>query len=155
MSLPRASNFCFAITAVLLGGCAGTPVNPPSGTIAGIPGAKAKVVLREQQEVRVASNATLVFPAGDYRPVFEDENGIYFEAPSKVIMNEKFFGLAQLAGRPYTGGIFLERSNPKVAKTYLIMTGEGEGEIQRYLKAGRPSKPTLPKEPIQFELTKS
>jgi hypothetical protein len=103
----------------------------------------------------MASNVTFVFPAGDYRPVFENAAGIYFEAPSKIIMNEKFFGLAQLPGRPLTGGIFLERSNPTVAKTYLIMTGEGEGEIPRYLHAGRPSKPTPPREPIQFELRKS
>ena len=70
MGLVRVFSACFAIViaAILFTGCAGTPVNPPSGTIAGIPGAKAKVVLRGQQEVRVASNATLVFPAGDYRP---------------------------------------------------------------------------------------
>jgi len=157
MSTFRTLIICFAIiyVPILCTACHTTEVNPPSGAIGGMPASKSKVVLRQQQEIKQASNIAYVFPAGDYRAVFEDATGVYYEAPSKIIMKEKFFGLAQLAGRPFSGGIFLDRSNPKISKMYLIMTGEGEGEIGRYLKAGRPSKPSLTKQPLQFQLTKS
>lgn len=157
-SILRRFALVFAVipAAILLGGCASAPpLNPPTGQIGGIEASKSKVVLRQQQETKQASNIAYVFPAGDYRAAFEDATGVYYEAPSKIIMNEKLFGLMQVAGRPFTGGIFLDRTNPKVAKMYFIMTGEGEGEIGRYVKAGRPSKPSLPKQPFQFQLTKA
>ena len=139
---------------LFLAGCAGPPLNPPSGTIGGISAPKSKVVLNQQQERKVAGNVAYVLPAGDYRPAFEDAAGIYYEAPSKVIMKENFLGL-NLPGKPFTGGIFLERSNPRVAKIYGITPENEGGEIQRMLKGGRPNKPVLPRQPIEFQLTKS
>ena len=141
--------------AILLVSCSsGPPLNPPSGTIAGISAPKSKVVLRQQQEVRLAVNITNVLPAGDYPPAFEDATGIYYEAPSKCISRENFLGI-QLRDEPFTGGIFLERANPQVAKIYGITPENQGGEIQRMMKGGRPAKPLLPREPIQFQLTKS
>jgi len=139
---------------IVLGGCAGTPLNPPSGTIGGITAAKSKVVLRQQQLVRMRGNVDYVYPAGDYRPAYEDEAGVYYEAPSKIIMKENFLGL-KLPGKPMEGGIFLERSNPKQAKIYGVIPRDQGGEIQRMMKGGRPAKPIDPKEPIAFELTKA
>jgi hypothetical protein len=142
-----------SLGAILLVGCAGTVVRPPSGTIGGIPAPKSKVVLRQQQEIKMASNVRYVLPAGDYRPAVEDETGVYYEAPSKVIMNENFLGM-NLRGRPFDGGIFLERNNPQVAKIYLMVSATSGGEIQRWLKGGRPDKPLTPREPVQFQLTR-
>ena len=107
--------------------------------IGGISAPKSKVVVRQQQDVRMAINVTNVLPAGDYRPAFEDATGIYYEAPSKVIMKENFLGI-NLPGKPFTGGIFLERANPQVAKIYGITPENEGGEIQRMMKGGRPAK---------------
>jgi hypothetical protein len=137
--------------AVFLVGCAGTVVKPPSGMIGGIPAPKSKVVVRQQQELKVNMNVSWILPAGDYRPSVEDETGIYYEAPSKVIMNEVFLGM-HLKGRPFDGGIFLARSNPQVAKIYFVVPTNEGGEILRWLKGGRPDKPMTPRQPIQFQL---
>jgi hypothetical protein len=134
-------------------GCAGTVVKPPSGMIGGIPAPKSKVVLRQEQELKVIFSVSWVLPAGDYRPAVEDETGIYYEAPSKVIMKEVFLGM-HLKGRPYDGGIFLARNNPQVAKIYFVVPMNEGGEIMRWLKGGRPDKPMTPREPVQFQLTR-
>ena len=141
--------------AMLLASCASAPhLAPPSGTIGGISAANSKVVLRESQELKLAATLTHVFPAGDYRPAYEDPTGVYYEAPSKIIMKEVFLGM-HLPEKPMTGGIFLERANPGVAKIYLVVPANEGGEIQRLMKGGRPDKPFVPKQPIQFQLTKS
>lgn len=147
--------FALISSVTFLYGCAGGPaLNPPSGTIGGISAPKSKVVLSRQQEAKQGINVTYVLPAGDYRAAFEDETGIYYEAPSKVIMKENFLGM-NLPGKPFTGGIFLERANPKVAKIYSIAPENEGGEIHRMLKGGRPGKPIIPRQPIQFQLTRS
>src|SRR5688500_10080793 len=154
--MPRSRSLLIApllAGAFLVAGCAGTVVRPPSGTIGGIPAPKSKVVLHQEQEVKTHLNLSFVLPAGEYRPAVEDENGIYFEAPSKVIMKEVFLGM-NLRGKPFGGGIFLERSNPQVAKIYLMVPANEGGEIQRWLKGGRPDKPITPKQPVQFQLTR-
>lgn len=142
------------VLAILFTGCAGKPFNPPTGMIGGISAPHAKVFLRQQQEVKLAGNIDYILPAGEYRPAVQDETGIYFEAPSKVIMKENFLGI-HLPGRPYDGGIFLERNNPQSAKIYHVVPANEGGEIQRMLKGGRPDKPMIPREPIQFQLKKS
>jgi hypothetical protein len=141
--------------AILFVSCAGgPPLNPPSGMIGGVSAAKSKVVVHQQQELKLASNLTNVFPAGDYRPAYEDATGIYYEAPSKIILKEVFLGM-HVPDKPFTGGIFLERTSPGVAKIYGIYPANEGGEIQRMLKGGRPAKPFSPRQPIQFQLTKS
>jgi hypothetical protein len=141
--------------AILLVSCvSGPPLNPPSGTIGGISAAKSKVVLHQQQDLKLASTITYVYPAGDYRPVYEDATGIYYEAPSKIIQKEIFLGM-HVPDKPFTGGIFLERGNPGVAKIYGVHPLNEGGEIQRMLKGGRPVKPFLPRQPLQFQLTRS
>jgi hypothetical protein len=141
------------LVALILSGCAGTTFRPPSGKIGGIPATKAKAVLRTQQEFKMAS-ITFILPAGNYRAAFEDESGIYFEAPSKVIMRENFLGM-KIPDKPFDGGIFLERSAPQTAKIYTVVPANEGGEIQRMLHGGRPGKPMPTKEPVVFELTRS
>jgi hypothetical protein len=137
----------------LLGGCAtGPALSPPSGTIGAIPAANSKVVLRQQQEVKQSGMLSYTYPAGEYRPAYQDDAGIYYEAPSKIIMNERFFGAIPLRGKPMEGGIFLDRNNPGQAQIYGVVPANEGGEIQRLLRGGRPAKPLVPAEPIQFEL---
>jgi hypothetical protein len=156
MNSLRLSFFCCLIGfgAILFSGCAGTPLNPPSGMIAGISASKSKVLLSREQEAKVASNIAFILPAGEYRPVYEDADGVYFEAPSKIIMKENFVGI-NLPGNPFDGGIYLHRNNPQVAKIYSVVSRNQGGEIQRMLKGGRPEKPMLPRQPVQFQLTHS
>jgi hypothetical protein len=141
---------CFCGVALLCG-CAGEPINPPSGSIGGISAAQSKVVLQRETLVRMRGNVDYVYPAGDYRPAYQDATGVYYEAPSKVIMKENFLGI-HLPGKPMEGGIFLERHNPGVAEIYGVYPRNEGGEIQRMLKGGRPMKPLAPLEPIKFEL---
>ena len=137
--------------ASVLCACAATRLNPPSGSIGGLAATQSRVVLPAQQEVRVAINVTYVLPAGEYRPVMENDAGIYYESPSKVFMRENFLGM-QLRDKPFDGGIYLERAAPQVAKIYVTVPVNQGGEIQRLLSGGRPAKPILPREPIVFEL---
>ena len=41
--------------------------------------------------------ATTTFPAGKYRPVYEDNHGYYFEAPSKVLVDDIAFVMKYLS----------------------------------------------------------
>jgi hypothetical protein len=148
------SRFTLVSAALVLFGCAGGPkLAPPSGVIGGISAANSRIILRQEQSAKIASNVSYVLPAGDYRPAYEDTTGVYYEAPSKVIQKEIFLGM-NIPDRPFAGGIFLERANPGVAKVYIITPANEGGEIMRLMKGGRPAKPILPRAPIQFELTK-
>ncbi len=143
-----------ALTALVLSGCATVQLQPPSGLIGGISATHARVVLRADQDVRTHLNVSYLLPAGEYRPVMENETGVYFEAPSKVFMRETFL-TARLPNKPFDGGIFLERSTPQVAKLYITVPANQGGEIQRMLYGGRPAKPMLPREPVVFTLTRA
>jgi len=77
------------------------------------------------------------FPAGEYRPAYEDANGVYYEAPQPIQMRENVFG-ANLSKDLVTGGIYVERANPKVAYIYNVGRTDKGGEIQRALYGGRP-----------------
>ncbi len=105
---------------LILSGCASVPLRPPSGSIRDIPTTEARVVLRAKQDVRASIKVSYLLLAGEYRPVMENDTGVYFEAPSKVFLRETFL-TAQLPNKPFDGGIFLERSAPQVAKLYLTV----------------------------------
>jgi hypothetical protein len=57
--------------------------------------------------------ATTTFPAGKYRPVYEDEHGYYFEAPSKVIVDD-------IGVYGFDGGVFIVRGKTAPTEWYLI-----------------------------------
>jgi hypothetical protein len=152
--LPKLFPAVIAGIALVLCGCVSEPLKPPSGKIGGISASQARIVLREEQHAKVASNVTWLLPAGDYRPAMEDKTGVYFEAPSKIFMQENFLGM-NLPNKPFTGGIFLDRSDPKTAFIYMIIPANEGGEIFRMVKGGRPDKPQKPRQPIVFELKHS
>ena len=85
---------------------------------------------------------------------YEDAVGVYYEAPSKVMMKENFLGI-HLPGHPFDGGIYLERVNPHIAKVYIVTPQNEGGEIQRMIRGGRPQEPRVPLVRVQFELKKS
>jgi hypothetical protein len=142
------------VSVFVLCGCAGKSLNPPSGRIGEFPASQSKIVLREQQLVRMRGNIDYVYPAGDYRVAYEDAVGVYYEAPSKVMMKENFLGI-HLPGHPFDGGIYLERVNPHIAKVYIVTPQNEGGEIQRMIRGGRPQEPRVPLVRVQFELKKS
>ena len=141
------------LVAILFAACVSAPsVKPPSGTIAGIAAEKSRVVVRHPQTFKFAG-LTYVLTIGEYRPVYEDAIGIYYQAPQRLIEKENFVGI-QMPDKLLDGGIFLERANPKLSKIYKVAPKEG-GEIPRILIGGKPI--IIPREPqsIQFQLIKS
>ena len=119
-----------------------------------MPAANAKVVVRQLQEVKVAVNMSYVMPAGEYKPVMENDKGIFFEAPNPLFAKEVFLGM-NVPAKLFKGGIFLDRSDPHTALIYGITPENQGGEIQRMLYGGRPAKPLKPRQPIVFELKRS
>lgn len=141
------------LAALLLVSCVSLPsVQPPSGTIAGIAAEKSRVVVRQEQRFKFAG-LTYVLTIGEYRPVYEDAIGIYYQAPQRLIEKENFIGI-QIPDKLIDGGIFLERANPKLSKIYKVAPKEG-GEIPRILIGGKPI--IIPRKPqsIEFQLIKS
>jgi hypothetical protein len=59
------------------------------------------------------SGATSAFPAGKYRPVYEDERGYYYEAPHKVIVGD-------VAVYAFDGGVYVLRGKTAPTHWYLI-----------------------------------
>jgi len=128
------------------------PLDPPSGFIAGIPVGKSKVVVLQSQEVTLSAINSNVLPAGEYRPVFEDKTGVYYQAPTALIYRETFLG-ARLPDKIFSGGIYLERANPKVARIYEKQTAE-QGPRTSLLawSVKVPRNGFVPREPINFRL---
>jgi hypothetical protein len=57
--------------------------------------------------------ATTTFPVGKYRPVYEDQHGYYFEAPSKVIVDD-------IGVYGFEGGIYIPRGKTAPTHWYMI-----------------------------------
>ena len=70
------------------------------------------IVLVEPVTIReIFSKAT--FPAGEYRPLFEDNGGYYFQAPSKVVANDIFSYM-------YDGGLYVKRGTNEPTHWYVV-----------------------------------
>src|ERR1044072_5804503 len=105
--------------AMFLVSCSSGPsLNPPTGNVAGMAATKSKLVVSHEQTFRYG-NMVYAFPAGDYRPVYQDASGVYYEAPSSVIRRENVF-VVNLSKEMVSGGILLDRANPQVARIYEI-----------------------------------
>ena len=136
--------------AIVLVSCSGGPsLNPPSGTIGGISASKSMLVLPREQAFKFL-NIEFIFPAGEYRPAYEDTKGIYYEAPSQVIQRENFLGI--VSNDRLTGGIYVERANPQVANIYSVAPKNKGGEIFRALYGGRPIIIARKPQPVEFTL---
>jgi len=57
--------------------------------------------------------ATTTFPAGKYRPMYEDDHGYYFEAPRKVIVDD-------VAVYAFDGGVYIQRGKTAPTEWYVI-----------------------------------
>ena len=56
------------------------------------------------------------FPAGEYKPAFEDKNGFYYQAPVKVIANLMFTYVGD-------GGLYLKKGDKEPSQWYFITDG--------------------------------
>jgi hypothetical protein len=57
--------------------------------------------------------ATTTFPAGKYRAMYEDDGGYYFEAPSKVIVDD-------VGVYGFDGGVYIQRGKTAPTGWYVI-----------------------------------
>jgi hypothetical protein len=55
----------------------------------------------------------VLLPAGEYRPLYEDDQSYYFQAPSKVVVNDPGTFL-------FDGGIYVPRGTTKPAGWYYV-----------------------------------
>ena len=82
------------------------------------------IVLSEPVTVN-DKGAADVFPAGKYRPLYEDRGGYYFEAPAKVLVND-------VASFGYDGGLYVARGATDPTQWYVI--GPGGKKMGRFKK---------------------
>lgn len=55
----------------------------------------------------------VILPAGEYRPLYEDDQVYYYQAPSKVVVND-------LSSLLYDGGIYVARGSTRLLGWYYI-----------------------------------
>ncbi len=72
------------------------------------------------------------FPMGEYRPVYEDKGGYYYQAPTKVVRTGVFMSEMR------DGGLYIKRSNDTATKFYII---ESTGQRQFGPYSVTPPKP--------------
>ena len=70
-------------------------------------------------------NAT--FPAGEYRPLFEDDGGFYFQAPEEVVVHA-----AGIATYTHIGGLYVERGAIQPTRWYYIYERDGHKKMWRF-----------------------
>jgi hypothetical protein len=75
----------------------------------------AVIVLSEPVSTR-AMNGTATFPPGEYRPMYEDTRGFYFETSSQVLVED-------VASYRYEGGLYVAHGSTEPARWYLIRPG--------------------------------
>jgi hypothetical protein len=69
--------------------------------------------------------ATDTFPAGKYRPLYEDRGGYYFEAPTKVLVDD-------VAVFAYDGGLYVARG--ATAPTHWYVSRPSGKKMGRFKK---------------------
>jgi hypothetical protein len=57
--------------------------------------------------------ATTTFPAGTYKPAYEDDHGYYFEASKKVLVDD-------VAVYAFDGGVYVPRGQTAPTHWYVI-----------------------------------
>jgi hypothetical protein len=84
-------------------------------------------VLKSPITVRSALFDNATFPAGEYRPLYEDDGGYYFQAPAKVIVHS-----AGIATYMHDGGLYVERGASEPTKWYYTYENEGNMKMWRF-----------------------
>ncbi len=90
----------------------------------------------------LVSLRTAAFPAGEYRPMYEDDGGYYYQAPGKIV--EHGILLTHLC----EGGLYVKRGSEEPTKWYLI---EENGAIffGRFKLTRQEPPPLIQSPPIQ------
>jgi hypothetical protein len=65
---------------------------------------------------------SVTFPAGEYRPVYEDAGGYYYQAPTKVIGHD-------FTSYMFDGGLYVERTKTEPTKWYTIDPKTGQAAM--------------------------
>lgn len=123
------SPFLIGLLGVLLSGCVDVVnVRPISST----PPASA-ILVRSAFQATIMGTVpgtvpgdTATFPAGEYRPLYENERGYFFEAPAKATIIQ-YFG----ATSTETCGLYVARGSTEPTQWYLVERNFDEpGRIQ-------------------------
>jgi hypothetical protein len=56
------------------------------------------------------------FPPGEYRPLYEDNGGFYYQAPAKIVANALFSYM-------YDGGLYVKRGETNLTQWYVVSQG--------------------------------
>lgn len=64
------------------------------------------------------------FPAGEYHPLYEDNDGYYYQAPSKIVANDLFSYM-------YDGGLYVKRGGTEPTEWYIIVQN-GQKNMGRF-----------------------
>ena len=105
-----------AIALALLSGCASMRVLSSTPPVKGF-------VLEKPAEFTFGLGSKISLPAGEYKPVMEDNDGYYYQAPSKLVARDIFSYVAD-------GGLYLHRGETMPSKWYAI-------DQQNYTKTGK------------------
>jgi hypothetical protein len=106
----------FALFALLLTGCTSLePISskPPESAIVLKTSAKFTGILY-----------TVTFPPGEYRPLYEDSGGYYYQAPAKVIGHD-------IMSYMLDGGLYVERTTNEPTQWYIINPQNGQKTMGR------------------------
>lgn len=109
---------------VIVAGCSSLRSNQSLRPISSKPPESA-IVLNAAAIVSESGTIT-TFPAGEYRPAYEDRGGYYFQAPTKVLVDD-------VAVFAREGGLYVARGGSEPTRWYVI--GEsGEKKMGRFKK---------------------
>jgi hypothetical protein len=109
---------------VIVAGCSSLRSNQSLRPISSKPPESA-IVLNAPAIVSESGTITM-FPVGEYRPAYEDRGGYYFQAPTKVLVDE-------VAVFAHEGGLYVARGESEPTRWYVI--GEnGEKKMGRFKK---------------------
>src|SRR6266446_121831 len=98
------------LVALLGAGCSSLQQDSSARPISSKPPESA-IVLSAPVTVR-DQTATDTFPTGKYRPLYEDRDGYYFEAPAKVLVDD-------VAVFAYEGGLYVVRGATEPIRWYV------------------------------------
>ena len=91
---------------LLLSGCASTQVLSSTPPVKGF-------VLEKPSQFSFGLGTKITIPAGEYKPVMEDNDGYYYQAPTKVVARDIFSYVAD-------GGLYLRRDETTPSRWYAI-----------------------------------
>lgn len=102
---------------VVTAGCSTLRPISAARTLDGQPANQVRVVLSEPYTF-TPGLVDHTLPAGTYTPVFEDDDGVYFQSPSKLLLGD-------VTGPTlHDGGLFFERGESTRAYDYMVIHGQ-------------------------------